>query len=158
MQLQLGSKARNMKALFIFVLITVGGGAAIGTVTAPGVWYAELIKPSFNPPSWLFGPVWSILYLLVAIAGWRLWKFNRFGWAMRFWWIQLLLNFIWSPIFFNAQRIDFAFIVITMLFATIIALIVTIWRSNRLVAFLSIPYAAWVGFASVLNFSILILN
>ncbi len=141
-----------------FLTVVVGGGIAIGSITAPGTWHAELVKPSFNPPNWIFGPVWSLLYALIAIAGWRAWKLDPGGRAMKIWWAQLLLNFTWSPVFFSAQQIELAFAVIILLLAAIVAFIVITWRNNRLAALLFLPYAVWVTFASVLNGAIMNLN
>jgi tryptophan-rich sensory protein len=86
--------------LILFLILVIGGGLAIGFLTAPGEWYAALAKPDFNPPNWLFAPVWTLLYILIAIAGWRVFERNRNGWPMKLWWAQLVLNFLWSPIFF----------------------------------------------------------
>lgn len=144
--------------LLFFTLLVVGGGLIIGFFTAPGDWYAQLAKPRFNPPNWLFAPVWTAIYLLIAIAGWRTWQRNRASWPMKLWWIQLILNFIWSPIFFAAQRIDLALFVILFLLLTILGFIVATWRSDRLASWLFVPCAVWVSFASLLNASILILN
>lgn len=147
-----------MKSLLIFLTVVVGGGIAIGTITAPGPWYVELAKPSFNPPNWIFGPAWSLLYVLIAIAGWRVWKHEPGGLAMKIWWAQLLLNFTWSPTFFSAQNIELAFAIIILLLVSIVVFIATTWRISKLAAFLFLPYAAWVTFASVLNGAIMILN
>ncbi|MGE3064911.1 MAG: TspO/MBR family protein [Hyphomicrobiaceae bacterium] len=141
-----------------FLVLVVGGGLAIGYLTAPGDWYAGLAKPSFNPPGWLFAPVWTVLYILVAIAGWRTFERDRRGWAMRLWWVQLVLNFAWSPTFFAAHMIGAALAVILLLLAAILAFIVTAWRLDRVAAWLFAPYAAWVAFASLLNGSIWMLN
>ncbi len=145
-------------ALILFLLLVVGGGLAIGFLTAPGEWYAGLAKPSFNPPNWLFAPVWTVLYILIAIAGWRIFEHHRGGWPMKIWWAQLVLNFAWSPAFFAAHRIGVALAVILTLLATILAFIATAWRQDRVAAWLFIPYAAWVAFASALNAAILALN
>lgn len=145
-------------ALILFLLLVVGGGLAIGYLTAPGEWYAGLSKPSFNPPNWLFAPVWTMLYVLIAVAGWRIFERDRAGWPMRLWWLQIALNFLWSPVFFTAHRIGFALVVILLLLATILAFIVASWRQDRLAAWLFAPYAAWVGFASLLNGAISALN
>jgi translocator protein len=144
--------------LLFFILLVVGGGLTIGFFTAPGDWYAQLAKPPFNPPNWLFAPVWTAIYLLIAIAGWRTWQRNRASWPMKLWWIQLILNFIWSPIFFAAQRIDLALLVILLLLLSILGFIVATWRLDRMASWLFVPYAVWVSFASLLNASILILN
>ena len=136
----------------------VGGGLAIGFLTAPGEWYAALAKPVFNPPNWLFAPVWTILYVLIAIASWRVWQRGRSGWPMRLWWAQLALNFLWSPIFFAAHQVGAALVIILLLLAAILAFIATAWRLDRPAAWMFFPYAAWVAFASALNASILALN
>ena len=144
--------------LLFFMLLVVGGGLIIGFFTAPGDWYAELAKPPFNPPNWLFAPVWTAIYLLITIAGWRTWQRDRESWPMKLWWTQLILNFIWSPIFFAAQRIDLALLVILFLLLTILGFIVATWRLDRLASWLFVPYAVWVSFASLLNVSIRWLN
>jgi len=145
-------------ALLLFLLLVVGGGLAIGGLTVTGGWYAGLAKPPFNPPAWLFGPVWTALYVLVAIAGWRVWRRDRSGWPMKLWWAQLVLNFLWSPLFFAAHRIGFALLVIVLLLITIFAFIAASRRQDRTAAWLFAPYFAWVAFASVLNASIFALN
>jgi tryptophan-rich sensory protein len=144
--------------LLPFLLLVIGGGLAIGFLTAPGEWYAGLAKPSFNPPNWLFAPVWTVLYILVAIAGWRTFERDRRGSLMRLWWTQLVLNFAWSPVFFAAHQIGLALVVILLLLAAILAFIVTAWRQDRPAALMFLPYVAWVAFASALNASILALN
>ena len=141
-----------------FLVVTVGGGLAIGFLTAPGIWYAGLAKPVFNPPNWLFAPVWTVLYALIAVAGWRTFERDGGGWPMRLWWAQLVLNFLWSPTFFAAHRIGLALLIILLLIAAILAFIVTSWRQDRVSAWLFVPYAAWVSFASVLNGAIWRLN
>lgn len=148
----------NIGPLVVFLLVTFGGGSAIGVATLPGDWYAGLTKPSFNPPNWIFGPVWSVLYIAIAVAGWRTWLRDRTGPAMKVWGVQLLANFAWSPVFFTAERIDMAFVVILFLLVSIAAFIIVSWRQDRVAALLFAPYAAWVGFASVLNGALLFLN
>lgn len=144
--------------LTLFLILVIGGGLAIGFLTAPDEWYATLAKPDFNPPNWLFAPVWTLLYILIAIAGWRVFERNRDDWPMKLWWVQLVLNFLWSPIFFAAHQIGVALAVIVLLLAVILAFIATAWRQDRVAAWLFIPYAAWVAFASALNASIFALN
>lgn len=145
-------------ALLLFVALAVGGGLAIGYLTMPGAWYAQLVKPAFNPPGWVFGPVWTVLYVLIGIAGWRVWRRDRAGWPMKLWWLQLALNFLWSPVFFAAHRIGLALVVVLLLLAAIVAFMVASWRQDRAAAWLFAPYALWVAFASVLNASIWALN
>ena len=149
---------RNLGALVVFLLLVFGGGSAIGVSTLPGDWYAGLTKPTFNPPNWIFGPVWSVLYVAIAVAGWRNWQRERTGPAMKVWGMQLLANFTWSPVFFAAHRIDLAFGIILLLLICIAAFILLAWGRDRLSALLFAPYAAWVGFASALNGAILWLN
>ncbi|RUT28554.1 tryptophan-rich sensory protein [Arsenicitalea aurantiaca] len=149
-------KALGLLALFI--LVVLGVGSFIGTQTAPGAWYEGLDKPFFNPPNWVFGPVWSTLYVLIAIAGWRTFLDDRGGLAMKLWVAQMVLNWIWSPVFFGAENLVLAFGIILVMLATIIAYIVVVSRRDRLSALLFVPYAAWVGFASILNLSLWILN
>ena len=144
-------------SLILFVVLVVGGGLAIGYLTAPGEWYAQLHKPAFNPPGWVFGPVWTVLYILIAIAGWRVWRGDR-GRPMKLWWTQLGLNFLWPLVFFWAHQIGLALALIVLLLAAILAFIAATWREDRAAAWLFVPYAAWVAFASVLNASIFALN
>jgi tryptophan-rich sensory protein len=144
--------------LTLFLLLVVGGGVAIGFLTAPGEWYAGLAKPPFNPPNWVFAPVWTVLYVLIAVAGWRTFERDRSSWPMKLWWAQLVLNFLWSPVFFAAHRIGLALLVILLLLAAILAFLVMSWRQSRVAAWLFAPYAAWVAFAAVLNGSIWLLN
>jgi tryptophan-rich sensory protein len=145
-------------SLILFLVLVLGGGLVLGFLTTPGEWYAGLAKPSFNPPAWLFGPVWTVLYVLIAIAGWRVWQRDRTGWPMKLWWAQLALNFLWTPVFFAAHQIGPALVVILLMLAAILAFIVTAWRLDRVAAWLFVPYAAWVAFASLLNGSIWMLN
>ena len=148
----------NRIALLAFILLTVGGGLLIGVATAPGDWYAGLQKPPFNPPNWLFGPVWTVLYILIAIAGWRIWRRDPHGAAMKFWIAQIALNFIWSPLFFSAHLPGAAFVVIIALLVVILALIMLTLDRERVSAWLLVPYALWVAFAALLNASIWWLN
>jgi len=144
--------------LTLFLLLVFGGGLVIGFLTAPGEWYAGLVKPPFNPPNWVFGPVWTVLYVLIAVAGWRTFERDRSSWPMKLWWAQFVLNFLWSPVFFAAHRIGLALLVILLLLAAILAFLVVSWRQDRVAAWLFAPYAAWVAFAAVLNDSIWLLN
>ncbi len=145
-------------SLILFLVLVLGGGLALGGLTVPGGWYAGLVKPSFNPPAWLFGPVWTVLYVLIAIAGWRVWQRDRSGWPMKLWWAQMALNFLWTPVFFGAHQLGLALVVILLMLAAILAFIATAWRRDRVAAWLFVPYAAWVAFASLLNGSIWMLN
>lgn len=150
--------SRNVISLLVFLAATVGGGLAIGLFALPGEWYAGLVKPSFNPPNWIFGPVWTVLYVLIAIAGWRIYLKDPSGMAMKLWWVALGLNFMWSPSFFALQKIGLALAVILALLAVILGFIATSRGVDRPASLMFTPYAAWVGFASLLNASIFLLN
>jgi benzodiazapine receptor len=155
------SDYRNPRALLLlgaFLLVVIGIGAAIGISTAPDAWYAGLEKPPFNPPNWVFGPVWFTLYLLIAIAGWRSFLVAPSGLAMKLWVAQMLLNWIWSPVFFLGQALWPAGVIIVAILATILAFIATTWQTDRTSALLFVPYAAWVAFATLLNLSLAVLN
>ncbi len=149
---------RSWLVLAAFIVVVLGIGAWIGTISVPGEWYQSLEKPPFNPPNWVFGPVWSTLYVLIAIAGWRTWMMDRSGAAMKFWFGQMLLNWIWSPVWFIAHMPWLAFVIIVALMATIIGFIVSARKRDLLAAWLFAPYLAWVAFASALNLSIAVMN
>lgn len=151
-------RPRSFFLLAVFILVVVGVGGLLGFLSAPGEWYAGLEKPPFNPPSWVFSPVWLTLYVLIAIAGWRTFERDRTGRAMWLWYAQMLLNWLWSPVFFAAQLLWPAAVVIVAMLAVIVGFIVVSWRQDRLAALLFVPYAAWVAFATLLNVSIAILN
>lgn len=154
----LGS-GRSLAPLAFFLAVVIGVGSIIGTVTAPGEWYAALDKPPFNPPGWLFGPVWFVLYVLIAVAGWRTFLRERGGRAMRLWGGQMVLNWLWSPVFFSLHWLWPAVGVILLLLILIVTFIrESVRQADRVSAWLFAPYAAWVGFASLLNVSIAVLN
>lgn len=144
--------------LALFLVVTVGGGLLIGATNMPGAWYADLVKPPFNPPDWLFAPVWTVLYVTIAVAGWRIWRLRDTRGAMTAWWVQLGLNFLWTPVFFTLQAVGWALVVILALLAAIIAFIGLAWDRDRPAALLFLPYAAWVAFATLLTASIWWLN
>lgn len=144
-------------ALSLFLLSVVGGGALIGAASAPGAWYQELQKPAFTPPNWIFAPVWTALYILIAIAGWRLWRSGDDR-LKGLWLLQMGLNFAWSPVFFSAHLPGLALAVILALLATIATIAVLAWRRDRVVSWMFLPYLAWVGFATVLNAAFVALN
>jgi tryptophan-rich sensory protein len=149
---------RRSLSLVLFLILTVGGGLLIGTLTLPDAWYAALAKPPWTPPGWVFGPAWTLLYVLIALAGYRTWRRAPSGPAMQLWAGQMLLNFSWSPIFFRAHLIEAALVVIAGLLLVILAFIARSWRSDRVTAWLFVPYALWVVFALSLNAGISWLN
>lgn len=144
--------------LIIFILLVEGVGALIGTSFMPDAWYEALNKPFFNPAPQLFGVVWPILYLLVAIAGWRIFvsEGEKPGWGL--WVGQLVLNWIWSPLFFGAHQMFWAIWVIAGMLALSLAFISAVWDKDRFAALCFLPYTAWLGFALLLNASIWMLN
>jgi tryptophan-rich sensory protein len=148
----------RIASLILFLAVVLGGGLFLSFLTAPGEWYAGLAKPAFNPPAWLFGPVWTLLYVLIAVAGWRTFERDRGGAPMRLWWAQLVLNFAWTPVFFGAHQIGLALVVIVALLAAILGFIAAALRIDRVAAWMFVPYAAWVAFATALNGAIWGLN
>ncbi|KJS18304.1 MAG: CrtK/TspO family sensor protein [Hoeflea sp. BRH_c9] len=144
--------------LILFAGLTVAGGSLIGYLSIPGPWYEGVSKPWFNPPNWIFGPVWTALYLLVGIAGARVFIRERGNWLPRLWFVQMALNFAWSPVFFILNRADLALIVLLALLLAIVAFMALAWTRDRPSALLFIPYAAWVSFAGLLNGAIWWLN
>lgn len=149
---------RSLGVLALFLLVVLGVGILIGTGFPPGDWYAGLTKPAFNPPNWLFAPVWTTLYVMIAIAGWRSYLREGFGPATRLWIAQLVLNWTWTPVFFGAHLLWTGLAVIALLAGVILAFVVTTWSRDRLSAALMLPYLAWVSFASLLNLSLAWLN
>ncbi|GEP59873.1 TspO/MBR family protein [Reyranella soli] len=151
-------KRHRIISLTAFVVLALGGGMAIGFTSPADAWYAALSKPSFNPPNWIFPPVWTGLYVMIGIAGWIVWDRERRSAAMAVWWLQLCLNFAWSPLFFSAHRIDLALAVILALLVAICAFIALTARRLPVAALLFSPYGLWILFASLLNASIASLN
>jgi tryptophan-rich sensory protein len=152
---------RHWPALCGFLALTLAVGALAGFATARGVegWYASLLKPSFNPPDWVFAPVWTFLYVLMAIAAWRVWRIcGLLSTPLILFFVQLALNFAWSFIFFSAHLIALAFAEIVILLATILCTVVSFRRVDRFAAALLLPYAAWVTFATLLTAEIYTLN
>lgn len=145
-------------SLILFVGLVLGVGLAIGGLTVTGPWYDSLAKPGFSPPPWVFGPAWTVLYVLIGVAGWRSWERDRGGRAMKLWALQMALNYLWTPVYFGAHQVGAALVVILALLAAILAFIAATWRPDRVSAGLFLPYAAWVTFATALNASIWALN
>jgi len=151
--------AKRHRSLALFILLVVGIGWAIGVTNLPGAWYAGLQKPPFNPPNWIFAPTWTVLYVMIAVAGWRTYlQEETTALPMQLWLAQMILNFLWSPVFFTLHHMTFALAIILTLLAVIVGFIWVQWDENRVAAVLFIPYAVWVAFASLLNYSIYRLN
>jgi uncharacterized protein YbjT (DUF2867 family)/tryptophan-rich sensory protein len=146
---------------FIAVCFTAAGLGAAATQTSVGNWYPTLARPSWSPPNWLFGPVWTMLYAMMALAAWLVWR--RHGWiaggsALTWFGIQLCLNVLWSFVFFGFQSPGLAFFVIVMLWLAILATAIKFRGKSALSALLLMPYLAWTTFAAFLNFAIWKLN
>ncbi len=142
-------------------LLVCFAAPALGSTAGPGEWYAQLTKPSWNPPGWVFGPVWTTLYAMMAVAAWMIWR--RGGWRglrlpLGLFLTQLALNALWTPLFFGLHRPDLALVAIVMLWIAIVATIAAFARVHRGAAALLAPYLAWVSFATFLNFTLWRLN
>ena len=148
----------------IVLLVICFGAAGLGSVaTTPNIptWYATLAKPSWNPPNWLFGPVWTTLYICMAVAAWLVWRQGGLQQArtpLTLFAVQLSLNAAWSWIFFGFHMPGAAFFEILALLAAIAATTIAFWSRSKAAGILMLPYLAWVAFASVLNFTIWRLN
>ena len=149
--------------LFALLIICFSVAAIGGLATAPNIpsWYAGLAKPSWTPPGWVFGPVWSVLYLTMAVAAWLVWRQNGLAKAsvpMTLFGVQLVFNAVWSWLFFWLHSPGAAFLDIVLLWTAITATTVIFWRRSALAGLLFVPYLLWVSFAVALNFSIWRLN
>jgi tryptophan-rich sensory protein len=147
--------------VFLVVCLLVSGAGGAVTATSVDTWYQALQKPPFNPPDWIFAPVWTVLYLFMAIAGWRVWRTaprNSGRLALVVFAVQLGLNFAWSLVFFGTQRVDLALAIVIVLLLAITANTILFWRIDRWAGMLFAPYVLWVAFAVVLNASIWMLN
>lgn len=148
---------RVVLGLIGFIVVTFCAPVG-GVLTLPGSWYASLNKPSWNPPAWIFGPVWTCLYLLMAIAAWLVWK--RVGWKFAVWLylIQLSLNAVWTPIFFGAHELGWALAEIVALWFSILVTMIAFLRVSSVAGMMLVPYLAWVSFATFLNFTLWRMN
>jgi translocator protein len=151
-----------MKLLYS-LLITLGIGAISGFATSSNIsgWYAALNKPAFNPPNWIFAPVWTFLYILMGISLFLVWRQPDSGMkfrAIRFFFIQLVLNFCWSFIFFYFHETGFALTEILLLWIFIFITIYLFSRLNKWAAVLLVPYLSWVSFATLLTYYIYRMN
>ena len=137
-------------------------GSLFTTADSLGNWYANLNKPAFNPPNWIFGPVWTMLYIMMGISAFLVWRKGLDDKVVRIalacFIVQLILNAIWTPLFFGLHSPLLGLIVITLLLNAIIVTIFAFSKISRPAALLLIPYLAWVSFATVLNASLYLLN
>lgn len=157
-------KTKNIVKFIISIIVCQIAGLIGSVFTMPSIptWYAALKKPSFSPPNWLFGPVWIVLYVLMGISLYIVWKKRLKNKEIRvgilLFGIQLVLNTLWSIIFFGLQNPMYAFVEIVVLWFAITLTIYHFWKIDKKAAYLLIPYILWVTFASILNFSIWRLN
>ena len=151
---------------FLALVFSISGISSLVTMPAVQGWYHTLQKPGWNPPDWVFGPVWTTLYLMIAIAGWRVWQrlpamhFSQRAAhpVMRPYWLQLLCNFLWSLLFFGAQSPLAGAVDIVLLLVAIGWNIARFRHIDRVAAWLLVPYFLWVAYATSLNFAIVALN
>jgi tryptophan-rich sensory protein len=156
------STRRQVAALAGFIAVCLAAGALGSMVTAPQIpeWYSSLNKPPWNPPSWVFAPVWTVLYVMMGVAGWLVWTktSSPFGQAFRWFWIQLALNSAWSLIFFGLERPGLALAEILLLWLGIALTLAAFRRHSSVATLLLVPYLGWTIFAAYLNFTIWRLN
>ena len=157
------TRGRDLLGLggFVAVCAAVSGLGGAVTATSVDTWYQALEKPAFNPPDWLFPIVWTILYVMIAIAGWRVWRrapIDVTRRALAVFAVQLGLNLGWSFLFFGLQQIGIALAEIVVLFLAIAANAVLFWRIDRWAGTLLVPYLVWVAYATVLNAALWLLN
>jgi len=157
------NRKRDTVAFMIFLALCLAVSAlgAAATATSVGTWYRTLAKPLFNPPDWIFAPVWTALYFMMALAAWRVWRrdgLREARAALTLFALQLALNLAWSVLFFGMRAIGAALIEIVVLLVAILATTQVFWRRDRVAGMLFVPYAAWVAFAVVLNAALWRLN
>lgn len=145
-----------------WIIVCLGAGAAGAATTASEIdgWYGTLEKPTWNPPNWVFGPVWTTLYLMMSVSAWLVWKSPQRKSLMPLYLFigQLVLNVAWSWVFFGLHEPGWAFLEIVFLWLAIVATIISFTRCSPIAAIIMLPYLAWVTFASFLNFSIWQMN
>jgi translocator protein len=155
---------KNFLKISVSILICFAAAGLGSLFTTPAIptWYAALNKPPFSPPNYLFGPVWTLLYILMGISLYIIWnkgfKNKKVKDAITLFGIQLFLNAIWSPVFFGAQNLLLAFAIIVAMWIYIVKTIKAFAKIDKMASYLLYPYLAWVSFASILNFSVWFLN
>jgi len=155
------SETGTNRPLLAFILATLVVGAVGSFFTEPAIptWYAALLKPGFSPPNWLFAPVWTALYVLMAVAAWRVWRTTGLkSPEILLYIIQLAFNLLWSILFFGLHAIFWALLDLGLLLLLIVGTLAAFWRRDRLAGALMLPYLGWSGFAFLLNLAIWRLN
>ena len=147
---------------FLAVPVVVGAGSGFATMGGVRDWYPTLVRPSFAPPTWVFGPVWTTLYLMMGFAAWLVWQRRGTGAQVRtalvLFTVQLVLNALWSPLFFGLRSPGLALAEIVVLWWAILATLVVFWKVRPVAGGLLVPYLAWVSFATILNAGFWLLN
>ena len=139
---------------FLIFLLACGAAASTGVFFKPGPWYESLVKPGFTPPNWAFPVAWSIIYLLLAWAGYRLSLIPGSQLVLGLWATQIALNTLWTPVFFGAHRLFAALVILAMLWLVVAAMVLMALRLDVITGLILIPYLAWLCVAAALNFSI----
>ena len=154
----------NILWLFLFIFLCLIFGNGIGgyfTFVSVETWYQTLNKPNFNPPDWVFGPVWTTLYILMGVSIWLIWKKEASKVrtiSMIIFWVQLFFNIFWTYLFFGIQRIDLGLFEIFFLIFLILMNIIYFYKIDKIASYLLVPYVLWVSYASILNYKIWVLN
>ena len=154
----------NILWLFLFIFLCLIFGNGIGgyfTFVSVETWYQTLNKPNFNPPDWVFGPVWTTLYVLMGVSIWLIWKKETSKIrtiSMIIFWVQLFFNIFWTYLFFGIQRIDLGLFEIFFLIFLILMNIIYFYKIDKIASYLLVPYVLWVSYASILNYKIWVLN
>jgi len=156
-------KAQSLSAFFKFFAasLVAAGVGSLATSTSVDTWYTTLVKPAWNPPNVVFGPVWTLLYVLISVAAWRVWLHSEHPLArntLAGFFVQLGLNALWSILFFGLRQPTLAFALIILLWLMLVWLQVRLAKIDTWAGLCWLPYLAWVSFATVLNFSIWRLN
>jgi len=156
-------ETRSTLALILWVGVCLGAAWIGSVVTRPAIstWYAELAKPGWTPPNWVFAPVWTTLYVLMGVAAWLVWRHGGFAAAalpLTLFLVQLGLNVVWSPLFFRWHLLGAAFADIILLWLAILATLLAFWRVSPTAGWLLLPYLLWVTYAAALNLALWRMN
>jgi translocator protein len=154
---------QSLLALAGWVALVLGLGVGVGVFFGPDDWFRTLLKPTWNPPNWLFGPVWALLYVLMGVAVWLVRRQPDvprvvIAQAMRLFWIQLGLNLLWTPIFFGLHQPGLAFVEICLIWIAALYTAIAFGKIRALAGYLLVPYLLWISFALVLNGTIWLMN
>jgi len=154
---------KHLFPLLISIIIALSAGFIGSFFTTPSIasWYAFINKPSFSPPNWLFAPAWTLLYILMGIAAFLIWQKRDYPQtkpALMFYGLQLILNTLWSIIFFGMKNLGLAFLEIIFLWLFILITLIKFYKINKTAGLLFVPYLAWVSFALILNYAVWMLN